>query len=203
FQVKRGGVFLWQKDTWLLDWSRLVDAEAWSWQVDRAVFDDLLLRNASDQGAEVIEQATVRRVLFDGARPTAVEWTGPGDTRPRTTDFDFLVDASGRAGVLSRRHFDMRRPHDAFRNIAIWSYWRGARLHSKSPEGAINVISTAEGGWIWHIPLSDGRFSVGYVVSTRQAGAKRAEHGSLADYYHDVIRNSPAMSRLLAGAEQV
>ncbi|RDI60289.1 flavin-dependent monooxygenase QhpG [Nocardia pseudobrasiliensis] len=203
FQVKRGGVFLWQKDTWLLDWSKLVDAEAWSWQVDRAVFDDLLLRNASDQGAEVIEQATARRVLFEGDRPTAVEWTGFGDERVRTTEFDFLVDASGRAGMLSRRHFDMRRPHAAFRNIAIWSYWRGARLHSESPEGAINVVSTREGGWLWHIPLSDGRFSVGYVVSTRRAGAMRAEHGSLAAYYHDVIRRSPAMSEMLAGAEQV
>jgi 2-polyprenyl-6-methoxyphenol hydroxylase-like FAD-dependent oxidoreductase len=45
FQKKRGGVFLWQNDTWLLNWATLVDAEAWSWQVDRAAFDELLLRS--------------------------------------------------------------------------------------------------------------------------------------------------------------
>ncbi|WP_330230391.1 FAD-dependent oxidoreductase [Nocardia sp. NBC_00508] len=203
FQVKRGGVFLWQADTWLLDWSRLVDADAWSWQVDRAAFDDILLRNAAKQGAEIIEQATVTNVVFDGDRPTAVEWTGPDDDQTRTTEFDFLVDASGRAGLLAKRHFDMRRQHKAFRNTAIWSYWTGARLHPDSPEGAINVVSTPEGGWIWHIPLSDGRFSVGYVISKRQFLAKRREHESLESYYLDVIRSSAQLSELLEGAQQV
>ncbi|WP_327120491.1 FAD-dependent oxidoreductase [Nocardia sp. NBC_01730] len=202
FQVKRGGFFQWQDDTWLLDWSKLVDAEAWSWQVDRAAFDNILLRNASEQGAEVIEQATVKNVLFDGDRPTAVEWTGPVDDRIRTTEFDFLVDASGRDGLLSKRHFGMRHQHPAFRNIAIWSYWKGAHLHPDSPEGAINVASTAEGGWFWHIPLSDGRFSVGYVISARQAAEKLREHDSQT-YYLDAIRDSKAMSALLDGAQQV
>ncbi|MEV0295459.1 NAD(P)/FAD-dependent oxidoreductase [Nocardia sp. NPDC050710] len=201
FQRKRGGVFLWQNDTWLLKWHELVDAEAWSWQVDRAAFDDILLRNASEQGARVIEQATVTNVLYgsDG-RPTAVEWTAHGDEQIRTTEFDFLVDASGRAGLLSRT---MREPHPDLRNIAIWSYWTGARLHPESPEGAINVVSTAEGGWFWHIPLSDGRFSVGYVIPVDKAAEKRREHGSLDSYYHDAIGRSEAMSGLLEGAEQV
>jgi flavin-dependent dehydrogenase len=203
FQVKWGGFFQWQDDTWLLDWSKLVDAEAWSWQVNRAEFDKILLDNASEQGATVIEQATVKNVLFDGDRPTAVEWTGLGDDRTRTTEFDFLVDASGRDGLLSKRHFGMRRSHPAFRNIAIWSYWKGAHLHPDSPEGAINVVSTAEGGWFWHIPLSDGRFSVGYVISARQAAEKLREHESRTSYYLDTIRDTKAMSELLEGAEQV
>ncbi|TDD58871.1 NAD(P)/FAD-dependent oxidoreductase [Kribbella antibiotica] len=204
FQIKRGGVFLWQKDTWLLNWAALVDAEAWSWQVDRATFDDLLLRNASDQGAEVIEEATVKKVLFDDAdRPVAVEWTMAGEDTVRTTEFDFLVDASGRAGVLAQKHFRMRRQHEGFRNIAIWSYWTGARLHPDSPEGAINVVSTPEGGWFWHIPLADGRFSVGYVISTRKAAEQVRVHGSQAAYYHDTIRNTPELVKLLEGATQV
>lgn len=204
FQTKRGGFFQWQNDIWLLKWSELVDAEAWSWQVERAAFDDILLRNAAEQGAEVIEQATVHNVIFgEDERPTAVEWTAFGDDTTRTTSFDFLVDASGRAGLLSRKHFNMRRPHPDLQNIAIWSYWTGARLHPQSPEGAINVVSTAEGGWFWHIPLSDGRFSVGYVIPAARAAEKRAEHGTLAAYYHDAIRNSTAMTELLVGAEQV
>lgn len=152
--MKRGGYFQWQDDTWLLNWAALVDAEAWSWQVDRAEFDEILLRNAADQGAEVVEGATVRRVVFDeDDRPTAVEWAAAGEDLVRTTEFDFLVDASGRTGLLAK-HFKMRRAHNGFRNIGIWSYWTGARLHPDSPEGAINVVSTPEGGWFWNIPLA-------------------------------------------------
>ncbi|MFE9327679.1 NAD(P)/FAD-dependent oxidoreductase [Nocardia sp. NPDC052278] len=202
FQIKRGGYFQWQNDNWLLDWSQLVDAEAWSYQVERDAFDDILLRNAAEQGAQVIENANVENVIFDGDRPIAVEWTGPGDTGTRTTEFDFLVDASGRYGLLAKRRFNMRRQHPAFRNVAVWSYWEGARLHPDSPEGAINVVSTPEGGWFWHIPLSNGRFSVGYVVSARKAGERLREQGRDA-YYLNTIRDSKAMSELLEGAQQV
>ncbi|MEW1739321.1 NAD(P)/FAD-dependent oxidoreductase [Nocardia beijingensis] len=202
FQIKRGGHFQWQDDNWLLDWSKLVDAEAWSWQVQRDVFDDLLLRNAAEQGAQVIEQATVTNVLFDGDRPTAVEWTVAGDDRVHTTEFDFLVDASGRAGVLAKHQVIDRQQHPAFRNVAVWSYWEGAQLHPDSPEGAINVVSTPEGGWFWNIPLSDGRHSVGYVVSARKAAGKLRELGREA-YYAQTIADSAAMSELLVGARQV
>jgi flavin-dependent dehydrogenase len=205
FQEKWGGFFQWKNDTWRLNWADLIDANASSFQVDRAEFDNILLRNASAQGAKVIELATVQNILFaaDGERPTSVEWTGP-DGRTQTTTFDFLVDASGRAGLLaSRRYFDLRRPNPQFRNMATWSYWEGAHLHPDSPTGAINVVSTDENGWFWHIPLAGGRFSTGYVVNARLAAAGRRELGSLDAYYHDAIRRTPAMGELLAGARQI
>lgn len=202
FQVKRGAYFQWQNDHWLLDWSQLVDQEAWSYQVDRAEFDNILLRNAAKQGATVIERATVRNIVFDGERPAAVEWTAAGDDHTRTIECDFLVDASGREGLLAKRHFGMRRQNPAFRNIAIWSYWEGAHLHPDSPEGGINVVSTAEGGWFWHIPLSDGRFSVGYVISARKASEKLRAQGRAA-YYRESIRDSQKMSEMLTGATQI
>ncbi|WP_280252709.1 NAD(P)/FAD-dependent oxidoreductase [Nocardia abscessus] len=202
FQIKRGGHFQWQNDDWLLDWSKLVDAEAWSWQVQRDVFDDILLRNAAEQGAKVIEHATVTNVLFEGDRPTAVEWTVEGDDQVNTVEIDFLVDASGRAGVLAKKQLVERQQHPAFRNVAVWSYWEGAHLHPDSPEGAINVVSTPEGGWFWNIPLSNGRHSVGYVVSARKAAPKLREQGREA-YYLDTLRDSAAMTELLDGARQV
>ncbi len=202
FQIKRGGYFQWQDDTWLLDWSKLVDAEAWSWQVDRAVFDDLLLRNASEQGATVIEQAKVTEIVFDGERPVSAEWVKAGDDTVHTIEFDFLVDATGRDGLLAK-YFGMRRQHKAFHNVAVWSYWKGAHLHPDSPEGAINVVSTEEGGWFWNIPLSDGRNSVGYVVPTRLAAEKLRGTESRQSYYLDSIQANKRMLTMLEGAERI
>jgi flavin-dependent dehydrogenase len=202
FQLKRGGYFEWKSDTWVLDWSKLVEAEAWSWQVERAVFDDILLRNAAEQGAEVVEEAKVTSVTFDGDRPSAVQWQSR-DGQQHTSTFDYLVDASGRAGVLSRQHFDMRQHHELFRNTAVWAYWEGARLHPDSPDGAINVFSTPEGGWFWHIPLGADRFSVGYVVPQKIFAAHRRRHASLTDCYLELVHRSDGMASLLDGARRV
>jgi flavin-dependent dehydrogenase len=113
------------------------------------------------------------------------------------------VDASGRAGVLSRQHFNMRHSHEVFRNTAIWAYWEGARLHPDSPEGAINVFSTAEGGWFWHIPLGGGRFSVGYVLPKQLFALRRDGHVSLTDLYLELVHRSDVMRRMLDGAIRV
>jgi flavin-dependent dehydrogenase len=198
FQVKRGGVFHWRNDRWLLDWSKLVDPDAWSWQVDRASYDDILLRNAAEQGAEVIEGATVKDVEFHGGRPVCASWVDRDGTI-HCTDFDFLIDASGRAGVLSRQHFDMRRPHEVFQNVAVWGYWDGARPLPGGPEGAINVVSAPE-GWFWHIPLGGTRYSVGYVSFKRSFVEQRPSYGSLERFYRGALEQSADMRWLLEDA---
>ncbi len=198
FTVKRGAVFLWEDDEWLLDWRKLVDPDAWSWQVDRATYDDILLRNAADQGATVIEEATVRRVVFDGDRPVSAEWTRHGETH--TTSFDFLVDASGRTGVLAKKHFDMRTPHAQFQNVGMWGYWTGARLLPGSPEGAINVVSSSD-GWYWHIPLPGDRWSVGLVTHKNRFAEQRTRYDSVGDYYLDMVNAPEELRNLLQGAK--
>ncbi|WP_394840531.1 tryptophan 7-halogenase [Pendulispora brunnea] len=200
FQIKRGSLIQWENDEWLLDWRKLVAPDAWSWQVDRATYDDILLRNAAEQGATIVEGATVRRVIFDGDRPTAVEWIRDDDKDAvRMTTFDFLIDASGRAGVLAKRHFDMRTPHELFQNVGIWGYWTGSRLLPHSPEGAINIVSTAD-GWYWIIPLAGDRRSVGFVAHKRRFIENRARYGSLEDYYLDLMKGHDGVRALLEGA---
>jgi flavin-dependent dehydrogenase len=205
FKRKRGGLHHWAGDTWLLDWRKLANSDVWSWQVDRAAFDEILLRNAADQGAEVIEGATVKQVQFAGDRPVAAEWVQDG-TR-KTTTFDFLVDATGRAGVLAKQHFNMRHPHQALANIATWGYWTGARLLPGSPEGGINVLSAPEGpdpqGWWWHIPLAPDRFSVGYVTHKQHFSKQRPDARSLEAYYLDRVRSHGELQWLLERAQYV
>jgi len=198
FQVKRGGVFRWGKDEWILDWDKMVDPPAWSWEVDRAEYDHILLRNASAQGAQVVEKATVRNVVFDGDRPVAVEWVHDGGD-VRTTRFRYLIDASGRTGVLAKQHLDIRTRHDVFQNVAIWAYWDGAGLLPGNPEGGINVV-TAPDGWWWNIPLAGNRHSVGLVTHKDDFGARRPGYPSLQDYYLDRLHGDPTMHSLVEGA---
>lgn len=203
FQVKRGALFHWGPDTWVLDWAKLIDPNAWSWQVDRAVYDHILLNNAKEQGVKVIEGATVKRVLFEGDRATGAEWTTRGDdSEVNNVRFRYIIDASGRTGVLSQQHFKMRSQHAIFQNIAIWGYWKGARLLPDSPSGGINVVSSPDGWW-WHIPLGGDRYSVGLVTHKHKYAKAKQPWLSLKDYYLGRLNQVSAMQMATEGAQLV
>lgn len=201
FPVKRGALLRWGgEEDWTVDWRELFGPDVSSWQVDREDFDDILLRNAARQGAQVVQNATVKRVLFDDDRAVAIEWVrnDSPDTVLRTC-FDYLIDASGRAGMLTRQQFRNRRPHDIFRNVAIWGYWDGGERLPGTPEGGINVLS-ADDGWYWVIPLKGNQTSVGFVTHQDNFLARRKSFASTEDMLHCLVSESPTVQSLLRGA---
>ncbi|MDN3358991.1 NAD(P)/FAD-dependent oxidoreductase [Actinomadura sp. DC4] len=200
FQIKRGGVFRWGSDEWVVDWSKLFGPQVCSWQVDRAAFDQLLLENAEASGVTVDQGVAARNVVFDSGRPVSVTCTRDRGEPFVIDDFDFLVDASGRSGLLSTRHLGNRRPHPLFRNVAIWGYWANAGQLPLTPEGGINVISSPD-GWYWIIPLADGRTSVGLVSPKDVFARHRSRHSSPEELYHALIGRSAAVGDLLREAE--
>ncbi|MFG2004733.1 NAD(P)/FAD-dependent oxidoreductase [Spirillospora sp. NPDC048911] len=203
FQVKRGSVFRWGTDAWVIDWPNMVHPDAHSWQVHRAEFDHELLRNAADQGAKIVEGATVKRIVFEDGRAVAAEWVHRDDPENvRVTEFDFLVDASGRTGVLTKGHFDNRQQHDVFQNVATWSYWKDAEILAGSPEGSVNSIST-DGGWFWVIPLAGGEISIGHVTHKDLFAEERPKFASLQEYYLHQIRSCETLDPIVEGATQV
>ena len=124
----------------LIDWSKMFGSGVNSWQVEREDFDNLLLEHAAEQGVDVRQGAEIREVHFVDGKPRSAEWTDASGVR-QVTEFDALVDASGRAGVLSARHFKNRRFHEIFRNVAIWGYWKGGVTLPNTPSGGIDIIS--------------------------------------------------------------
>lgn len=150
----------------------------------------------------MIEQATVKRIVFDGERAVAAEWSRAGDAAVHRVRFRFVIDASGRHGVLAKQHFDMRRQHDVFQNVAIWSYWSGAELLPNSPEGAINVVSAPDGWW-WHIPLAGDKFSVGLVTHKRRFRDELRASESLEAYYLERLRQSASLRKVISEATRV
>ncbi|OIJ68197.1 NAD(P)/FAD-dependent oxidoreductase [Streptomyces mangrovisoli] len=202
YTVKTGVLLRWgQEKDWKIDWSELFGPDVRSWQVDRDDFDTILLDHAAEQGVEVIQGASVKRVIFDGDRAVGAEWTDPQDRGTvHTGEFDFVVDASGRAGVIGGQHFKNRRPHEVFRNVAIWGYWKGGDLLPGTPSGGINVVSSPD-GWYWIIPLRDDRYSVGFVSHQSRFLERRADYSSTEEMLHALIAESATVTDLLAGGE--
>ncbi|MEO8259074.1 MAG: tryptophan 7-halogenase [Acidobacteriota bacterium] len=143
-----------------------------SYQLDRGRLENSLLRMVRDEGAEVLDGCAVQRIGLDRAGHTVTVTTPRG---ARTVQTRWLVDSSGRAGLL-KRQLGMSRPstHRAnaswFRvadrvRVDDWSddpAWR-ARVPSAQRWLSTNHLM-GTGYWVWLIPLGSGSTSFGIVA---------------------------------------
>ncbi|HVB43865.1 MAG TPA: NAD(P)/FAD-dependent oxidoreductase [Streptosporangiaceae bacterium] len=202
FQVKRGVLFQWGPEEWSLSFNELGDETPYAWQVVRSEFDEILLGHAAELGAEVCQGTTVRDLEFADGRPVAATWVDskhPG--RTGRIGFDYLIDASGRAGVLANRYLCNRRFNDLFRNVAAWRYWSGAQ-EVAGPEGSTGVFSIPS-GWFWAIPLHDGTLSVGMVTGRDSFNERRRQLGGIEQVYAEAVAQCPGVRSILDGAAPV
>jgi hypothetical protein len=98
----------------------------------RSELDEILLRHAEECGAKVYEEHKVTELVFaEGSnhRPISARFTtGSGEVHSIT--FDYLVDASGRAGIMSTKYLKNRHLNETLKNIACWAYFRGADMYA-------------------------------------------------------------------------
>lgn len=98
----------------------------------RSEFDELLLRHASKCGTTVFEETRVTEVQFEGeghGRPVSATWKNTGNGMEGSISFDYLVDASGRNGIISTKYLKNRRFNQALNNVACWAYWEGTNSY--------------------------------------------------------------------------
>jgi flavin-dependent dehydrogenase len=201
FLRKHGAYYEWGSEKWSLEFGGLTGDYKYSWQVVRPDFDKILLDNARANGVDVCEETAARDVIFDGDTPQAVLYSDKSDRELKTITFDYLIDASGRAGVISRQ-FKSRRFHEIFRNVAVWGYWEGVKKLDCGPEGAIAICSVP-GGWFWGIPLHDGTMSIGLVTSKERFLAERQRLGSMDAVYAQDLKECERIGALLKNARLV
>jgi FAD-dependent halogenase len=199
FTVKRGGTLRWGRDPkpWQFSFSmspRLPEPTSTAFQVERARFDEILLRNAGRAGVDVREGSTVRRVIADGERVRGVEYTDPGGTT-HTAHATFVIDASGNTSRIHGQVGNARVYSDFFRNLAVFGYFAGGRRLPEPNSG--NIFCAAfDAGWLWYIPLRDDLTSVGAVIAPEHNPAVQRDARAA---WQDMIRACPEVADLLAG----
>lgn len=136
---------------------------AQTWQVLRSEFDEMLLNNARDRGAEVREETAVTRLLKDDSgRVIGVEVCGK-DGRTESLFARLVIDASGKEAFASNR--EGWRIGDPYLNkVAVWTYYKGSKREADLDEGATTIAFVPEKGWFWHIPQHNDMVSVGLVA---------------------------------------
>lgn len=164
-----------------------------AWQVERAIYDDILLRHAESLGVEVWEETTVRSIETDGDRITSVT-VDDG----RSVSGDYVVDASGHVGVVRRALGVGITEPSRLRNMAMWDYWDNAEWAVEIGTGGTRVqVLSLSGGWIWFIPLSPTRTSIGFVCPVEYYKDRGL---SPAELYAEAVRTEPRVASLTANA---
>jgi len=91
----------------------------------------------------VFEQTSVKSLGFsatESSRPVTAEWLRASDGETGVISFDYLVDASGRLGLMSTKYLRNRHFNASLKNIALWGYWTGVGTYG---------VNTAREGAPW------------------------------------------------------
>ncbi|HWO01161.1 MAG TPA: NAD(P)/FAD-dependent oxidoreductase [Blastocatellia bacterium] len=172
-----------------------------TWQVTRAVFDQMLIEHAEEQGATVYQKTPVKRVIFEAGRACGVE-AQMQDGSVRRFNAQVVVDATGQSAMLSNK-FQWRVRDPKLRKAVLYSYFKGAHREPDLNGGATLVLRTqpGSGGWFWYIPLEDDITSVGIVADPDYLVKDRGK--DLAKIFHEEIERCESCRKRVEGAERV
>lgn len=166
-----------------------------SYQVRRSELDEILIRNATRLGADVIEGCKVSDVAFAADHSGATVHAQHEDGRIQHWRARFVVDASGRDTLLGRQ-FGVKRRNPKHNSSALYAHFTGAARHAGQDAGNISIF-WFEHGWFWLIPLADGTTSIGAVVWPCYL---KSRSKPVKDFFFDTIAMCPALAERLAQA---
>ena len=182
-----------------------------SYQIDRATFDEEVLRRACAVGATLLRPAIVSDIRLQSGGAQTLTVTQETQTLEISTRW--VIDASGLAALLARQE-GWWRPNTEHPTAAAWSRWKDVKdwdsreLAEKFPEwsrAACGIRNTAtnhivgDGWWSWWIPLKGGDVSVGIVFDQRLVDFPR-EGGNLGDRLKAFLLRHPVAEEMLRDA---
>ncbi len=172
----------------------------YTFQVERARFDEILLDHAAELGNTVRQEIVVtgvRPLARDGYEVTLRPTAGGG--AEETVRCAYLIDASGRDTLFAKPIKTAPANPDLAKRVAIYAHFGNVKRPPGKAGGNIVIVRNAD-GWAWFIPLSGDRVSVGVVVTTAAMRASRLKHEAL---FRKIVAESPKLTHALAEAETI
>ncbi|KAI9039370.1 uncharacterized protein KD926_009513 [Aspergillus affinis] len=214
FRVKNGATFkLNSKPATYTDFLAPAGPDGHSWNIIRSEADQLLFEHARESGATVFDGVRVKDIEFVPhassplGKPVSASWSR-NDGSSENIRFKYLLDASGRAGIISTKYMKNRHFNQGLKNQAVWGYWEGASIYGEGTKGEGDPLFEAisdGSGWIWTIPLHNGTTSVGVVMNQASYAERKRQTGLLysTDLYTKIIQEAPTTSSLVANARLI
>ncbi len=197
YQVKTGAVFLRGDEICEYDFAeQFTVGSTWTWQVPRAEFDNALVDGIKEQGVPVFFEHGVTDVEVGDSPRVSVE-----DSKGQLSNVRcrFIVDASGYGRVLPRL-LGLDKPSEQANRRSMFAHVSGDKRPPGPNSGRIWIIVHEQGAWLWVIPFSDGRTSVGVVAPPEFYDAYPEDP---EERLKAIIRSDPNAGGRLADAEML
>ncbi len=202
FQRKWGARFLFEPgvDCTHLDFEKSLDRGArMAFNVRRAEFDHLLLKNAAAAGVQVLEEHAVAELHRDGERVLGAKARCLPTGETLDIEARLLIDATGRDTLVSAQ-LGLRERDPLLRQVSLFRHYRHAKMGLGRDGGDVLIIG-GPFGWFWMIPLDEETTSVGVVCPSSRM-VERGER-SLEVFFDSLVAESREVSQRLEAATAI
>lgn len=147
-----------------------------SFNVERAKFDHILMKNARRNGAEIREETKVESVNLAGEDKIAEIVTINKAGERETLQAKFVVDASGQDTFLAKR-MGTKQTYTALDRVAWLGHWTGGKMIHGLDVGLINIVylETSKKGWFALQSIGKDLHSVTLVVDRAYMKQRKKE----------------------------
>lgn len=173
--------------------------QLYTYNVERDVFDTMLLRHAFELGAQVLQGVSVKQVLFDGGRAIGVR-AAVSDGWERDITARVVVDASGRRCIIANQ-LGLKRKDIQFNQFGIYSWFKDVEPNPSGYEGFLLLhFLGLERAWAWQIPMRNGIWSVGVVTDKGDFQKSGRSH---EEFFDSLVRLNKSLQHNMGNAERV
>lgn len=137
------------------------DGWKYTFHAPRAEFDQVIADTVASRGVDIRYEHEVKQVRFSEAEVEAEIKQPDGETLRVIAQF--VLDCSGYGRVLPRM-LDLEAPSHYPVRESLFTHVTGDLRPRGRDEGKIWVCMHPEGAWLWIIPFSNGRTSIGVVA---------------------------------------
>lgn len=164
-----------------------------AFQVDRSIYDDILLKHSAELGCSVFQNAKVTKVNIEEDEVQSLVLADG-----RIVKAKYFIDASGNAAVIRKAAGVNISAPTSLQNVAFWDYWQNTEWTAKIGVGGTRILIMSIGfGWIWFIPLGPTRTSIGLVCpATYYKESKKSPE----ELYQIALDLEPTIAKLTQNA---
>ncbi|MGJ8672630.1 NAD(P)/FAD-dependent oxidoreductase [Rubritalea sp.] len=153
-----------------------------TFQLNRARLDTELLENAATLGCEIVRPATIKNIELNGVGKNKISYKSKTDDTLHEVTADWVIDASGKASLISKLRKTWRSNTTEHPTCSMWSRFTNVR-HLDSIESSALMVEASNGvfsergfstnhlmgfgWWAWIIPLDTGEVSIGLTWDQR------------------------------------
>lgn len=173
--------------------------QLYTYNVERDIFDTMLLRHAHELGAKVLQGVNVRQVLFEDDRAVGVR-VSVTDGWERELRAGVIVDASGRRCLIANQ-LGLKRKDATFNQYGIYTWYRGVEPNPPGFEGFLFLhFLGLERAWGWQIPLRDGVASIGVVTDKADFQKSGRTH---EEFFDSLVQRNRSFAHAMRNAERI